>query len=269
MQECQDIDPKNFVFSQITNDYNFLYPMHKLDNELTPIIFKTLMLKFVNDPIYFKSGNNSDSLDEIKSFFKKGFKIYHNDHINSNEIFDLFRKIDLYSENNKEKILFNHQKFKNYEFNISQIKYVPCIIKYKNKEYIKSYLKFRKNNIIESNNNIQLNYKIFYSGSDNYELYNLRSLKYLFKRGLSARFILKLNKLWFSERSFGWNIKILQIEVDQNKYLFLNNLNANKNMFNYNKFVKNKKNPNNSNNDQNVANPYKNNYNVKFKLLKI
>lgn len=228
-----NIKTKPLGFSSVS-----LYPYHDNNGKVEPILTQTkyITLQFnainnKNKPYTSKFDNKSDK----KTLVIKRALSTNDDTMD--ELFNFCNKLDKYMENNKEMILNDCADNKTKEYH----KIVSTNIEH-GYESIKLKLNIIKKDT--QNKNLFDYVKIFYkpdSSNYNYQTqnkwkdYNVNDLYKVLTTGCKIRFILMINKIWYTKYEYGVNIKIAQIEIDKtvvNKFHILNRLKDNySNMF--------------------------------------
>jgi len=213
-----DIDLDNLVLSKI-NDRLFFpsYNDKVLGKDNVPIYLETPFITLSKNGAkdnnifthrkelpYFELRCHSDTKNEnmktIFSFLENIDGHFMNKSEFSKEIIK-----DKHATNHKYFKLANERTIKDKDYKIAKFKF----------NYVQS--KGMINNVESDVPTVKVYYK---SKSKNsyYKFHNVDELYNIFKSGTRIRFILYLNKMWTNHVMFGFNLKIMQIEIDENQF---------------------------------------------------
>lgn len=228
--DCADFDPSNITFRTSTG--NVLFPLYKQCNsdidgydEPEQILFQTPFITLERSAIYPTNNNK--------------FYLYHYDDSEMSkemeQVFNLFVKLDEYTQNNMEKIRELEKKINpeatynkfvmETTINEKKVKFLKFGINYSvgqeiNKEYEEKKNKYQqryqnRNQNQKNQQNIPV-IKIYYQSkySDYYKIHTCNDITKLFWKGKRVRFIIGINKLWHTNLSVGYGAKIMQIQID-------------------------------------------------------
>ena len=244
--KCDTFDPENIIFKNMKP--KMLYPMYRSltgpnNYRNDPIVIQTPYVALQGYPISSYDYNSPNP----------PFHLYRDDEkaptIEMSQIFGLFSSLDDHTIKNLETIMSNDTRIKK-----NKTTYLTCVKSKDIKGKSMSYINFKYNwnvggqgeqnaseVVVEQQQNnglpvpvVKVYYKSTYQDSK-YKMHTLQELGKILKPGQKVRFILAINKMWFTDFNIGYGIKIMQMELDttcQDKFKLLKSLKNNEmNMF--------------------------------------
>jgi hypothetical protein len=212
---CNDMNVDNIITKPIKFSSTVLYPVHKNGDQEEPIICQTKYITLQNNATFGKKYSDDKKFIHIRRSLNKN-----DDPID--ELFSFCGKLDNHFSNNKTSILEKTDSTEK-----DYIKLISSDIK-KGYEYIKFKL-----NLFKQENDLYT--RLFYKNGL-FKDYKLADLSKALTTGCRLRFILHINKVWYNKYTYGLNIKVSQIEIDNtiiNKFQIMSKLKDNNtNIFN-------------------------------------
>ncbi|AYV80848.1 MAG: hypothetical protein Harvfovirus8_9 [Harvfovirus sp.] len=195
----ESFDPKQIVFKKMVKG-KMLYPTYSLEDKQHSILIQTPYVSLRKSPFYTK---------EISVFFKLYGGNTDPSSQEMNQIFETFIKLDKYTVENSSAI-------KELDENIKEnAEYRTCV---KESEKYGKYIRLRMNaQLGETVGDESLVVPVFYKtnyAEPKHRMHPIKDLHWILKPGKRMRFILAINKLWYNACSFGYGIKIIQMEID-------------------------------------------------------